>query len=63
MATAPTPYIEHHPGDLITAEDWNEMQVDVRQDMAAQIAASIAGVKDVDHARAPISSAACRLPS
>lgn len=51
MATAPTPYIEHHPGDLITAEDWNEMQVDVRQDMAAQIAASIAGVKDVDHAK------------
>jgi len=26
------------------------MQVDVRKDMAAQIATSIAGVKDVDHA-------------
>lgn len=51
MATAPSPYIERHPGDLITSEDWNEMQVDVRQDMAKQIAAGIAGLKDVDHAK------------
>ena len=51
MATPPTPYIERHPGDLITSEDWNDMQVDVRQDMATQIAAGIAGLKDVDHAK------------
>jgi hypothetical protein len=50
MADDPKPYVPHNPGDLITAEDWNDMQVDVRKDMAAQIATSIAGVKDVDHA-------------
>jgi hypothetical protein len=44
------PYIPHSPGDLITAEDWNDMQVGVRKDIAAQIATSIAAVKDVDHA-------------
>jgi hypothetical protein len=50
MADALAPYIAHNPGDLITAEDWNAMQVDVRQDIAKQIAASIANVKDVAHA-------------
>lgn len=50
MADDPKPYVPHNPGDLITAEDWNGMQVDVRKDMAEQIASSIAKVKDVDHA-------------
>jgi len=36
MADDPKPYVPHNPGDLITAEDWNDMQVDVRKDMAAQ---------------------------
>jgi hypothetical protein len=48
MTTA-TPYIPHQPGDLITAEDWNTMQVDVRQDIGQQIATSIASLKDVEH--------------
>jgi hypothetical protein len=50
MADTPAPYIPHTAGDLITAEDWNAMQVDVRQDIATQIATSIANVKDVAHA-------------
>jgi hypothetical protein len=50
MADDPKPYVPHNPGDLITAEDWNGMQVDVRKDMAAQIASSIAKVTDVKHA-------------
>jgi hypothetical protein len=50
MPDTSKPYIPHGPGDLITAEDWNDMQVDVRKDIAEQIASSIAGVKDVDHA-------------
>jgi hypothetical protein len=52
MPDSTTPYIPHQPGDLITAEDWNQLQTDVQQDMAAKIASSIAGVKDVDHAKA-----------
>lgn len=50
MADAPTPYVPTKPGDLITAENWNEMQLDVKQDIAAQVAAGVAGVKNVDHA-------------
>lgn len=34
-----TPYIPHNPGDLITAEDWNDMQIAVRSDLAANAAA------------------------
>jgi hypothetical protein len=50
MADPPTPYVSAKPGDLITAENWNEMQIDIKQDIAKQIATSIAGVKSVDHA-------------
>jgi hypothetical protein len=50
MADDPRPYVPHNPGDLITAEDWNEMQVDVRKDMAAQIKDAITKKQDVDHA-------------
>jgi hypothetical protein len=50
MASAPTPYVPAHPGDLITAEGWNSMQLQAKQDIATQIAAAIAGVKTVDHA-------------
>ncbi len=50
MADTVAPYIPHAPGDLITAEDWNTMQVDIRQDIAAQVASGVAGVKNVDHA-------------
>jgi hypothetical protein len=50
MADTVAPYIPHHPGDLITAEDWNNMQVDVQNDIAKQTAAAVANVKNVDHA-------------
>jgi hypothetical protein len=50
MADTVAPYIPHQPGDLITAEDWNDMQRDVKNDIATQTAAAIAKVKDVDHA-------------
>lgn len=33
----PLPYIPRNPGDLITAEDWDGVQVKVKQDIAAQI--------------------------
>lgn len=51
MATnLPDPYISQNPGDLITAENWNEMQVDIKQDIASQITTAIAGIKSVGHA-------------
>jgi hypothetical protein len=50
MADTVAPYIPHQPGDLITAEDWNAVQVDVQSDIAKQTAAAFANVKDVDHA-------------
>jgi hypothetical protein len=50
MADTVAPYILHQPGDLITAEDWNDMQRDVKNDIATQTAAAVAKVKDVDHA-------------
>jgi hypothetical protein len=37
--TTPTPYIPHSPGDLVTAEDWNDLQVAMRTDLAANTAA------------------------
>src|SRR6266853_5653838 len=51
MADTVDPYIKHNPGDLITAEDWNLIQVATRNDIASQVAASIAKVKDVDHSK------------
>jgi len=36
--TQPQPYIEAHPGELITAQAWNEVQIDVKEDIAAEIA-------------------------
>ena len=34
------PYVAAHPGDLITAQAWNELQVDVQQDIAAKVDAA-----------------------
>jgi hypothetical protein len=36
MATI-SPYVPQNPGDLITAEAWNQMQVDIKQDIQASI--------------------------
>src|SRR5215470_1919568 len=34
MAT-PTPYIERHPGELIQAEEWNDIQIQARTELQA----------------------------
>jgi hypothetical protein len=34
------PYIEANPGELITAQAWNGVQVDVKEDIAAQVEAA-----------------------
>ena len=49
--TTQTPYIPQTPGDLITAANWNQVQVDIKADIAAQIATAIKGVTSVDHAK------------
>jgi len=50
MGTTLTPYIPQKPGDQITAENWNGMQVDIKQDIAQQISTAIGKIKSVDHA-------------
>lgn len=44
------PYIPQNPGDLITAENWNQVQVDIREDIASQVQAAVGNLKSVDHA-------------
>src|SRR5215813_3995243 len=51
MATNPaSPYISRNPGDMITAGDWNNMQVDVKNDIASQIQTAISAIQSVPHA-------------
>jgi hypothetical protein len=50
MATETTPYIPHNPGDLITAEAWNEMQKKIKEDIAKQIQEAIQKVDNVPNA-------------
>jgi hypothetical protein len=40
MTEQTQPYVEHHPGDLIAAETLNQVQIDIRNDIAQQIAAA-----------------------
>jgi hypothetical protein len=37
MSDNHTPYIEHSPGDLITSEDWNNVQVMIKEDIEGQV--------------------------
>jgi hypothetical protein len=46
----PDAYVPASPGDLVTAEIWNKMQVKVKEDIASQIAAALITVKNADHA-------------
>jgi hypothetical protein len=39
MTVRPAPYVEYNPGDLITAESTNEMQVLIKEDILAQVGA------------------------
>jgi hypothetical protein len=49
-SNAPTPYIPQNPGDLVTAENWNQVQVDIKQDIGSQIQTAVGNIKSVDHA-------------
>jgi hypothetical protein len=51
MATDLNPYIPQKPGDLLTAENFNQMQVDVKQDIASRIKTAVDNIKSVDHAK------------
>ncbi|MGR9045805.1 MAG: hypothetical protein ACU83N_10945 [Gammaproteobacteria bacterium] len=50
MATETTPYIPHNPGDLITAEDWNDLQNKIKDDIAKQIQDAIENLDNVPNA-------------
>lgn len=50
MATAPDPYVNTQPGDLITAQLFNGLQSTIRQDIAGQIKKAIEELKTVDNA-------------
>ncbi len=43
-------YVPRNPGDLITAVDWNTVQVDVKKDIAAQIKTAVDQINNVQHA-------------
>ena len=50
MASDISPYILRNPGDLLSAEDWNQVQVDIKNDIAGQIEKAIHDVDNVPHA-------------
>jgi hypothetical protein len=45
-----TPYIPHNPGDLITAEDWNDVQVKIKDDITTQVKDAIEKIDTVPNA-------------
>ena len=45
-----TPYIPANPGELITSENWNAMQIQIRQDIGKQITQAVGDIKKVDQA-------------
>jgi hypothetical protein len=49
-SNTPTPYVPQNSGDLITAENWNQVQVDIKSDIASQIQTAVGNLKSVDHA-------------
>jgi hypothetical protein len=51
MANDCKPYVEFAPGDLITAEGMNEMQVLVCEDICKQVEDGVAGVTEVETAK------------
>lgn len=48
MSDQNDPYIEHAPGDLLTAQDWNDLQRDIKKDIAAQVGDAFKNVKSVE---------------
>jgi hypothetical protein len=47
MSTQFDPYINRSPGDLVTAEDWNEIQRRIKADIGKQIADAISAIEQV----------------
>ena len=50
MAEQLTPYIDRNPGDLITAEDWDDVQKKIKEDIAAKISTAIGAIEKVPYA-------------
>lgn len=50
MSTEMTPYIKRNPGDLVTAEDWNDVQKQIRKDIQERVDKAIHDLKKVDNA-------------
>jgi hypothetical protein len=44
MPETVTPYIERHPRDLITAEDWNHVQMLIKKDIEERLEKAIAAI-------------------
>lgn len=50
MSSNIEPYITRNPGDLWTAEDWNDVQKKIKEDIGKQIKAAVEEIKSVPHA-------------
>lgn len=47
MATEFNGYVPRNPGDLLTAGDWNDLQLKIREDIASQIKAAVEKINKV----------------
>lgn len=52
MTNETTAYIPHNPGDLVTAEDWNDVQRQIKEDIQNQIESAKEEIKDTGVKRA-----------
>ncbi len=50
MPSETEPYVPANPGDLITAEMWNQMQVKIKADIVTTVEKEIEEITEVDHA-------------
>lgn len=50
MPTATDPYLPRHPGDLVTAEDWNDLQTKIQNDIEAKVKQGVEGITTVKNA-------------
>lgn len=50
MPTATDLYVPRHPGDLVTAEDWNNLQKKIQDDIDAKVKKGVEGVTMVKNA-------------
>jgi hypothetical protein len=44
------PYIKRNPGDLVTAEDWNDLQKKIQDDIAKEVKDAVDGITTVSNA-------------